>query len=539
MKISRSTFIFLVLAGIALVGLSCLSKAPAARPITPSEIEEHIKYLSDDRLEGRLTGTRGVEMAAAYQEQYFRLLGLEPAFGESFRQNFEVRGYMPDPNPALSVKIGGRALVLEPMKDFVARTSREDVPSPIRSELVYVGYGIQAPEREWDDLKGMDVKGKVLLVEINEPGNAPGGLFDGEAMTYYGRWVYKFEKAAALGAAGCLIIHETKGAAYGWDVVQNGFSREDFFLPDKPQTLFFQGWVSGEAADRILAAAGRDRAALRTLAETKEFAPVVLGAAVEARLKSTFRSVPASNVVGLIRGSVTGPEERFIVLSAHFDHLGMDPSRQGDQIFNGALDNCSASAAMLALARFYKDSPQKPKATLVFAAVTGEEELFLGSEHFVRHPPFPESAVLANLNFEMTGVWGETQDVYGIGASHSDLDEICAQAAANLGLRYTEERNRELGYFFRSDQFSFARAGIPGVWLHEGILSRTKGEGYILEKQAEYKKNGYHQVDDEIQPDWDYTGTIQITDWAREIIALLDASPTLPQFKPTSSFRRK
>ena len=519
---------------------ACKPAGSADRGITPAEIEAHIRFLSDDLLEGRALGSRGIEIAALYQEQHFRRIGLEPAFDGSYRQSFEVRECAPDPNPVMRIAAGGKTVSLQPSKEFVVNSYREDAPLRVSGELVYVGFGVQAPEREWDDLKGMDVAGKILLVEINEPGNVPGGIFDGEAMTYYGRWVYKFEKAAELGAAGCLIIHDAKGAAYGWDVVQNGWSNEEFFLPDKPRPLYFQGWISGEAAERICAAAGRDRAALRAAAETREFAPVPLGMKVEVGQKCRFRSVPASNVVGLLRGSGRGAEERFIVFSAHFDHLGMDPLRDGDQIFNGAVDNCSATAAMLALAGSYAETPDRPKATLVFAAVTGEENLFLGSDYFVRHLPFPVSATLADINFEMTGVWGETEDVYGIGASHSDLDEIAGRAAAGLGLRYTPERNTELGYFFRSDQFSFARGGIPAVWLHEGIVSRTKGADYILEKSADYKKNGYHQVDDEIKPDWDFSGTIQIARWAREIVALLDASPAdIPQFKPTSSFRRK
>ena len=515
------------------------AETPPDRPITPAEIEAHIRFLSDDLLEGRAVGGRGIEIAALYQEAYFRALGLEPAFAGSFRQAFEVRGSKPDPNPSLTFTENGKTVSLHPAEDFIMQSFREDAPARVSDELVYAGYGIQAPERGWDDLKGMDVARKILLVEINEPGNVPGGIFDGEAMTYYGRWVYKFEKAAELGAAGCLIIHDTKGAAYGWDVVRNGFSGEEFFLPDKPQPLFFRGWISGEAADRIFKAAGRDRAALRAAAETGAFSPVPLGVQAEVRQKCTFRSVPAFNVAGILRGSGRGADERFIVLSAHYDHLGMDPGRAGDQIFNGALDNCSASACVLALARYYRDAPVRPKATLVFLAATGEEHLFLGSDYFARHMPFPAAATLADINFEMTGVWGETEDVYGIGASHSDLNEIAAQAAKNLGFRYTEERNRELGYFFRSDQFSFAINGIPAVWVHEGIVSRTKGADYILEKSAEYKKTGYHQVADEIKPDWDYSGNVQITAWAREIIRLLDASPEIPQFKPTSSFRRK
>ncbi|MHB8056032.1 MAG: M28 family peptidase [Candidatus Aminicenantales bacterium] len=535
-----TTLRFLAAAVLAAASISAVpAEAPPDRPITPAEIEAHIRFLSDDLLEGRAVGGRGIGIAALYQEACFRAFGLEPAFAGSFRQTFELRGCTPDPKPSLTFTENGETVSLRPSEDFVMHTFREDAPARVSAELVYAGYGIQAPERGWDDLKGMDVAGKILLVEINEPGNFPGGIFDGEAMTYYGRWVYKYEKAEELGAAGCLIIHNTKGAAYGWDVVRNGWSGEEFFLPDKPHPLFFRGWISGEAADRIIKASGRDRAALRAAAETGDFSPAALGISAEVGQKCVFRSVPATNVAGILRGSGKGADERFVVLSAHYDHLGMDLGRAGDQIFNGALDNCSASACVLALARYYRDAPVRPKATLVFLAATGEENLFLGSDYFARHMPFPAAATMADINFEMTGVWGETEDVYGIGASHSGLDEIAARAAKNLGFRYIEERNRELGYFFRSDQFSFAINGIPAVWVHEGIVSRGKDPAFVAEKSAAYKKTGYHQVDDEIQPDWDYSGTIQITAWAREIIALLDASPALPQFKPTSSFRRK
>jgi len=533
-KTIRAIFIFAA-AGLA----ACSPAPPSGSPVTPSEIEAHIRFLSDDLLEGRAVGSRGLAIAALYQEQYFRLLGLEPAFNGSYRQSFDLRGCTPDPKARMTVKAGMKTIPFAWSTDFVVKSFREDAPARVKGELVYAGFGIQAPERQWDDLKSTDVKGKVILIEINEPGNSPGGIFDGEAMTYYGRWTYKFEKAAELGAAGCLIIHNAKGAAYGWEVVQNSWTRENFFLPDKPQPLFFQGWISGEAAERIMAAAGRDRAALAAAAETKEFVPVELGLQVEAEQKCSYRSVPTSNIAGILRGTGAGTEERFIVFSAHYDHLGFDPRRTGDQIFNGAVDNCSASATMLVLARRFRDAPAKTKATLVFAAFTAEEEVMLGSEYFVRHMPFPGAAILANINIEMTGVWGETEDVYGIGAVHSDLDKIAARAAANLGLRYIPERDAELGYFFRSDQLSFARGGIPAVWIHEGIASRSKGPDYMVEKHADYVKNKYHKVTDQIEPDWDLAGTAQIARWAEEIVRELEDASAIPQFKPTSSFRRK
>ncbi len=520
-------------------GAACRKEGPpAGLAVTKAEIEAHIRFLSDDLLEGRGLGSRGIDLAALYQENEFRAYGLEPAFGDSFRQSFDLRGCRPDPKAAIEVIGGEKPPVLANHKDFIVKTFRTDVPPSVEAPVVYGGFLIQAPERQWDDIKGADIKGKIILCEINEPGNAPGGLFDGEDMTYYGRWTYKFEKAAALGAAGCLIIHNTKGAAYNWDVVVNSWSRENFFLPDKPQTLFFQGWLNGDTAQRVLASAGLDRAELAARAEKADFAPVPVPLKVRVSQKPTFRDIRGANVAAIRRGKLKAGKERFVVFSAHYDHFGRNERLEGDQVFNGALDNCSASAALLALARYYAQSAKDPELGFLFAAVTGEEENMLGSDYLTRHLPMPVSSILADLNLEMTNVWGETEDVYTIGGSHSDLDEIAARAAANLGLRYIPERSRELGYFFRSDQISFVRNGIPAVWLHEGIVSKTGGADFITAKAEDYRKTKYHNVKDEIQPDWDLAGTVQIVRWAEEIVSLLAARPSLPQFKPTSSFRR-
>ncbi len=541
MKKNPSAAVVLGLAAWA--GLAALAAcraggiAPEAQ-VTTREIDAHIRFLSDDLLEGRALGGRGIETAALYQESRFRECGLEPAFDGSYRQAFELRGCRPDPKASLETAGAKKPFPLIEGSDFLLKTYRPGAPGTVEAPAVYCGFLIQAPERNWDDLKGADVKGKILICEINEPGNRPGGIFDGEDMTYYGRWPYKFEKAAALGAAGCLIIHNTKGAAYGWDTLRNGWSRESFFLPDIPQTLLFQGWLSGDAAERIFAAAGLDRSELAARAEKDDFAPVPLKLNLRVRQKPAFRSVSVSNVAAVRHGRPAKGEERFVVVSAHFDHLGTNESLPGHRIFNGAVDNCSASATMLALARHYSQE-KNPGIGLIFVGVTAEEELMLGSDYFARHLPVPASRVLADLNLEMTNVWGETQDVYTIGGSHSDLDEIAARAAADLGWRYIPERNRELGYFFRSDQISFARHGIPAVWLHEGIVSKTKGPDFMPAKAADYVKNKYHKPADQIEPDWDLRGAVQIARWAEEIIALLADTPGLPQFKPTSSFKRQ
>lgn len=536
MRSLRIVIIFLL---IPWLFWSCKKSRIGVRPIIPQEIEAHIRFLSDDLLEGRAVGSRGLSLAALYQENYFRSLGLEPVFGLSYRQPLVLKGSQPDKRASLEIFSDEVNLNFEIQEDFVVNSYREDCPEGVEGELVYCGYLIQASEREWDDIKGADLSGKVLIVEVNEPGNYPEGIFDGEDMTYYGRWTYKFEKASELGATGVLIIHNTKGASYGWEVVQNSWSGESFFLPDRENRLFFQGWLHEGAAEMALQAAGYEREEFFEQAEKPDFKPIPLGLRVRVRQRPTFRSVESENVAGLLRGKSKKASGRYIILSAHYDHLGKDASREGDQIYNGAVDNCSATASMLALARYYAQQPEDLKVNLVFLSATAEEEGLLGSDYFARHLPFPESSVLANLNFELTNVWGETEDVYAIGAKHSDLEDYCRMAAENLRLEYIPERGGNFGWFFRSDQLSFVRAGIPAVWLHEGVTSKGEDKDYILKKRDEYQKYKYHQVSDEIEKDWDLKGAVQMARWAQEIISLLSEAKELPRFKETSSFRRR
>jgi len=540
-KAAKITLVFILFLLLSL-NFSCSHKKEVAE-ITAEELLHHIRLLSDDVYEGRGLGSRGIEMAAEYQENYFRQFGLQPFFPEGYRQKFSLIGVSPDLSATMEIippKSARKKNSLVPvmLEDFVLKSEREDCPEEVEAELVYAGYLIQAPERNWDDLKGQEVRGKVLLVEINEPGNYPGGLFDGENMTYYGRWVYKFEKAAELGAAGILIIHNDRGATYGWSVVRNSWAKESFFLPEKNRSLYFQGWVTENLASKIFELAGLDRQKLLAEAETPNFSPKATGLKIKVRQQPKFRPVQAENVVAWLRSLRPEAKNKYVIISAHYDHLGRDPNLQGDQIYNGAVDNCSATACLLALAGYYAQFRGDIPVNLIFAAVTAEEQNLLGSSYLATHLPLPNSSILANLNLEMTNVWGETEDVYAIGASHSDLDEICRQAAERLGLRYIPERGGNYGFFFRSDQLSFARHGIPAVWLHEGVVAKGPDPDKIIRKSEEYQKKFYHQVTDEVQADWDLRGALQILRWAREIIELLGQQEKLPQFKPTSSFRR-
>ena len=529
--------------------IACSLPAPrgpqrgSAVAIAVPEIEAHVRYLSHDLLEGRAVGSRGIRLAELYIQSHFRALGLQPLFpGGSYLQRFQVMGSRPDPGATVEVVSGSGATVpLIRQKDFVVNSHSQGALQQVEGELVYCGYLIQASERGWDDIKKVDLRGKVLLVEVNEPGNTRGGIFDGRDMTYYGRWTYKFQQADRLGAAGILLIHDTHRATYGWDVVRNSWSKESFFLPEAATgRVSFAGWLHQDAVRRVLAAAGKDHLLLLPRAEKKAFAPIPLGLKVRVRQRPRFRTVTAQNVGAVLRGRPRpGRPRRQIVITAHHDHLGRDPLKKGDQIYNGAKDNCSASAAMLALSRYFARQPRKLQADLVFLSPTAEEVGMLGSGHFVDHLPAASRAMVANINLELTNVHGPTEDVYAIGARHSELDRHCKEAARNMGLDYIPEQGGPDGFFFRSDQLSFARAGVPGVWLHEGNRSRGPDKTLIVRKRLEYKKKHYHRVSDEVLPDWDLRGTVQIARWAAEIIRLLDQAERLPQFYPSSSFRRK
>ena len=507
-----------------------------AQPISESELEAHIRFLADPKLEGRGLGSDGLELARMYIEAEFRELGLQPAFEQGYDQPFELLGSTPDPSPQLEIE---GAPHLSYGQDFVVFSNHQDLPDRITGELVYGGYLIDAPERNWDDIKGVDLKDKILLVEVNEPGNEEGGLFEGTQMTYYGRWTYKYEQAARLGAKGVLLIHNDKRATYGWGVVRNSWTTEGFTIPSEYMGSSFEGWLTEPVAKEVVAEAGVDYSELLSRAETKSFKPVPLGVHLSLTMKPTFRTVKTSNVGAVLPASGDSPgSSPTIILTAHYDHIGM--STQGEP-YSGVVDNTSATAVLLAVARHFSQLESRLPVNLMFVAVSAEEQGLWGSRFLASHLPMPEDKAWANINLEMTNIWGPTKDVYAIGADQSTLDETARVAAEKVGLRYIPELDKENGFFFRSDQFSFARAGIPGLWPTEGPTSIDPAVN-IKEKRKQFRAKHYHQTTDSLEVqsrEWNLEGTAQIGGWVISMVEELAKQKKRPEFLPSSGFSRE
>ncbi len=500
------------------------------------QIEAHIRFLADDLLEGRGLGSSGLELASMYIESQLRRAGLQPAFGDSYRQPFTLQGTTPDPNSSLSFRKDEQTLLPEYLTEFVSFSNHRDLPETLSGELVYAGFLIQAPELPWDDIGDADLSGKVLLVEVNEPMDASGELFDPNEMSYYGRWTYKYEQAERLGALGVLLIHHDTRATYGWEVVRNSWSLEGFTIPEEYLGCAFEGWVSEPIAEQLFQLAGLNYEEQFRLAQTAEFQPISLGVEASVSMQPTFREVETSNVGGLLPAASDSETAPVVVVTAHHDHIGLAP----DGVYNGLVDNASAVATMLTLAQAFAEGSPLP-INLMFVAVSAEEQGLWGSRFFATNSPVDPQRLWANLNLEMTNIWGPTKDLYAIGANRSTLDPIARVAAENLGYTYIEEQDRENGFFFRSDQFSFARIGVPGLWPHEGLVSLGEDPEKTKTLRTRYREKHYHQTTDsveDLEDTWDLEGTAQIAGWVEEMIKLLARETEPPEFLEGSTFQR-
>ena len=486
----------------------------AAEAMTEAEYRRHIETLASDAFGGRAPATPGEDLTVAYLIEQFRALGLEPGNGDSYTQDVPLMRVTAVNSPGLVFRgEDGGELALDYGKDQVIWTRRQvDEASLEDSGLIFVGYGINAPERGWNDYEGIDVTGKTVVMLVNDPGYATQDpeLFNGNAMTYYGRWDYKYGEASRRGAAGAIIIHDTLPAAYGWNTVENSWTgpQLDGVLENQGMALSaVQGWIQKPHAETLFAMAGLDLDAMYAAAQQPGFRAVPMPVTASARIENTTEPVLSRNVAALLRGS-EAPDEVFIYM-AHWDHLGTDPKLEGDQIYNGAMDNASGTAALLEIARAYTALPQAPRRSVLFLSVTAEEQGLLGSAHYAKNPLFPLENTVGGLNMDGMNNFGATRDITVVGLGMSDLDAYLQAAAAAQERVLEGDREAEKGFYYRSDHFELAKEGVPMLYPGGGYDDREKGVAYGMEKSLEYNRDHYHRVSDEYDLSWNVDGAME------------------------------
>ena len=518
-----------------------LAQAPnqatrVARAVDPQVLRAHLEFLADDALEGRRPGTRGGELAAKYIAAQFERLGLEPA-GDSGTYYHHVPIITLTPNPTLKI-LGSNPSQLAYRDDYVLWSMRNDSTVTATGDLVFVGYGIVAPEYNWDDYKGLDVKNKIVVVMVNDPGLRDSTIFRGPILTYYGRWTYKIEEAQRQGAAGILLVHTTESATYPWTTVKSSWTGPQVRIEVPSTSLMVAGWLSQDAATRIFRQAGQDLNSLMDQAATRQFRALPLGLQVEASVRSGISRSETSNVVGRLpgRGPLAGEA---VLIGGHYDHFGIGIPVAGDSIYNGAEDNASGTAAVLTSAEAFVRSGVRPNRSIMFVGFTAEESGLLGSQALIAKPPIPLSRMAAILNMDVMNLYGKTRDVSALGLDQSSLGPVFTRAAAAEGLRVSVNRDALIrGGYFRSDHFPFARAGVPGTSIENGLDYVGQPAGYGERMKNEYTDKRYHQPSDEVLPSFKYDGAAQqLRVIVRTAVAVAD-SPTQPQWNAQSEFRQ-
>ena len=523
--------------------------APALAAITADGLMVHTKALSDDSLEGRAPATPGEEKTIAYLQRQFTAMGLKGGMPDgSFVQKAAFAGITG--RPEASFRLGSRVMPLSFPADFIARTRHEVPVIDVDAEMVFVGYGVDAPEYGWNDYKKVDVKGKVLVMLVNDPAVADPNdstkldstMFKGKAMTYYGRWTYKYEIATAKGAAGALIIHEAGPAGYPFEVLSGSAALEQLDIAtadgNKGRTKV-EGWITQPKAEELLKAVGKDFATLKAAARRKDFTPVTLGATAKIHIGNTLRRVESSNVVATIEGSDAARKNEYVIYSAHWDHLGRDTTIKGDQIFNGALDNASGTAQLLEIAKGFSALPTKPARSIMFVALTAEEKGLLGAKYFAANPPVPLSNVLANINMDGFSQWGRTKDVTVVGLGNSTLDDVLADVIRPFGRVVAADQEPEKGFFYRSDHFEFAKQGVPALYTEAGVQFVGKDSTYGMKKREEYTSRDYHQPSDEVKSDWNLAGAVEDTQVLLQVGYRVANGNVWPTWKPGTEFKAK
>jgi len=511
----------------------------AAQTITGDYMREQITKLSSDAFEGRGTASKGDELAMQYLERQLKTLGYQPGGpDDSYRQTFDVVGITGKMPPTWTFAHGANKRALKFWDEYIASSGVQERVAEIKNaELVFVGYGIQAPEFQWDDFKGADLKGKVLVMLNNDPDWDP-NLFAGKTRLYYGRWTYKYESAARQGAAGAIIIHTKDSAGYPFQVVQTSWTGELFQLPaENEPRIQVQGWTTEKATRELFAMAGQDLDKLAAAAKTREFKPVPLGITTSFKFENTLNRLQTANVLGVLPGSDPTLAQEAVVYTAHHDHLGIGkPDKTGDKIYNGALDNASGMGQALAIAKAIKALPQAPKRTTVILFVTAEEQGLLGSQYYSLHPTIPAGKIAANINYDGGNIWGKANDITYIGQGKSTLDEVVTAVAATQKRAVVPDQMPDRGHYYRSDQFSFAKVGVPAVFFNVGKQFEGKPEGWGQKQIEEFEDHRYHQPSDQINGSWDFTGMeddARLGFWVGVIVA---NTPAMPSWIPGDEF---
>ncbi|WP_424963771.1 M28 family metallopeptidase [Ekhidna sp.] len=509
--------------------------------ISGESLKAHIQVLSSDDFQGRKPFTEGETKTVNYLTDQFKAYGLEPGNGDSYTQEVPLVELTATPSETMTIEGNGKTIELNVLDDFVAYTEKvvEEI-SLNASELVFAGYGVVAPEYGWNDYEGLDVTGKTVMVLVNDPGFASGDstFFKGETMTYYGRWTYKYEEAARQGAAGCLIIHETVPAGYPWLVVRNSWSGASLYLDQsggnyQPDVL---GWITRDAAIKIFEASGQDMKNYAEMSRSDDFKPFSLGLNASVTVRNEIKRDQSQNVIAKITGSER-PDE-YIIYSAHWDHLGIGQEIEGDSIYNGAHDNASGTATMLGIAEAMSKIEQKPKRTVVFLAVTAEEQGLLGSKHYAQNPIYPPAQTVANINMDGITAWGPMKDLTVVGYGQSELEDIAEELAKNQGRYILADPDPGKGYFFRSDHFQFAKVGIPALYASGGYEHMTKGVDYVDSLNQVYLTSQYHRPQDEYNEDyWTFDGMALDGELLMNVGLEVANSTAWPSWKEGSEFK--
>ncbi len=512
----------------------------AAQPtaITGTHIRAHTKFLSSDLLEGRGVGSRGGDLATEYLATQFALAGLKPAGDKgTFFQSVPMVGVATEKSAQLALVKGGERVPLTWQDDFVGVTQRQQKQEEFEAEAIFVGHGITAPEFDWDDYRGIDVKGKIVVLFTNEPPSEDPKFFGGRALTYYGRWTYKYEQATRKGALACIIVHTTPTAGYSWEVVRNSWGKEDpqMVLENGQAAMGLAGWVTRKAGDRLFAHLGKTVDDMVKLADTRGFKPVPLNIKLAAKLPTAVRPIASRNVVGFVEGSDPVLKNEAVVFSAHWDHLGIGVPVNGDAIYNGAVDNATGCATLLEIARVWAALPVKPRRSAIFLAVTAEESGLRGAEYYGLHPFIPTGKHALNVNYDALYPFGRTKDVVVTGAERTTVWPTVQDIARRFNLAIAPDARPEQGLYYRSDHFSLARVGVPAFSVKMGNELRS-GSGSGDDFFVEFNSKNYHQPSDEYKESWDFAGMEELARFGMTIALEVANQDKLPTWNPGDEF---